>query len=83
MFEESHRNLNFPDLNYEGSTFFKILQNSSEAAKLAYQTVALEGSKLYNKIRDILLPYNSFFGISNDLRCYSNKKDHLKFSDLM
>lgn len=32
------------------------------------------GAKLSHKMKEMLLPYNSFFGISSYLRCDSNKE---------
>ncbi len=43
----------------------------------------LTEGKHYNKVRDMILPYNSFFGISNDLKCLANKQDHLPLETLL
>jgi hypothetical protein len=43
----------------------------------------LAEGKSFAKVRDMILPYNSFFGISNDLKCLANKQDNLPLESLL
>lgn len=39
--------------------------------------------KVLLKMSDMLMPYNSFFGISNDLKCESNKNLIFSIDEVM
>jgi hypothetical protein len=51
--------------------------------KLLKDEVISKDAKLYHKIADILYPYNSFCGISNDISCKTNKKPLMNLEDVL
>lgn len=71
------------DLQFDGTTLNGLSTSSTPGLAKRYEVAALKDTKLYQKIRDMVAPYNSFLGISNDLKCLSNKKDCLQFDQIL
>lgn len=71
-----------------GFTLFNSTNHANDSTRETsevenHETEKLTEGKQYNKVRDMILPYNSFFGISNDLKCFANKQDHLPLETLL
>jgi hypothetical protein len=58
-------------------------QGSENVRSSSADSLRLSESKQFIKVHDMLLPYNSFFGISNDLKCLANKQDNLPLEALL
>lgn len=81
MIENSHINSLTSDLTLPGSGYIHLGLFKGELETL-YPSRLFEG-KDFKQIKDILLPYNTFHGISNDLKCLANKQDHLPLESLL
>lgn len=66
------------DLQFDGKTLNGLSLN--DAAMVECKPV--QEGKVYQKVRDMVLPYNSFLGISNDLHCLGNKNDPMPFNEI-
>lgn len=83
MIEDLKREIKTVDLQFVGKTVNGLSIIASPDILMQYETPDLAKTKLYQKVREMILPYNSFFGISNDLRCFSNKQDTLPFDQIL